>query len=150
MAGYMTKLQGYVYDGTHPAGEALTNGLLVALVKNATTSVMEVKKTSAALANVIFRVDEKTTLWGQPAIVMTCVSHDANEVCLVENEWDINDGDAYNTAEYSIPAGTLARIHRILPGEQMIVTVTSAVATTLAVGDQVTPAAAGTIVKKSA
>ena len=149
MAGYMTKLQGYVYEGTHPAGEALTNGLLATLVKNGTTSVMEVKKTSSTLANVIFRVDEKTTLWGNPAVVLTVVAIDGNEVCLVENEWDINDGDAYNTAAYEIASGDLARIHRLLPGDQFITNVTSAVAATLAVGDQANPTSAGTIVKKA-
>lgn len=28
MAGYMTKLQGYVYDGAHTAAEKLQNGVL--------------------------------------------------------------------------------------------------------------------------
>lgn len=61
--------------------------------------------------------------------------------------WDNKD---YNTAEYEIEAGAFVKMHRPLAGEQMIVTVADALYKTLNEGDLVTPAANGTVAKKSA
>ena len=143
MAGYMTKLQGYVYDGSHQAAAALANGVFVQI--NASNKV-------AAPANAVtstkFRVEEKTTLFGLPAVRLTVTAMGATDaMCITENEWDVNDGAAYDLSTYTVPQDALCRIHPLLPGEQCIVSVTSSVANTLAVGDTANVAANGTIVK---
>ena len=61
MAGYVTKLMGHVYDGANIAGEALTNGIFAEITADG------VKKATAA-KDTILRVEEKTELWGLPAV----------------------------------------------------------------------------------
>ena len=145
MAGYMTKLQGYVYDGQHEAAAALENGVFATI--NASGKVAA----SGAVATTKFRVDEKTTLWGKPAVRLTVIAMGATDgVHLVENEWDINDGTDYDTSAYTCKVGDLCRIHHLLPGEQCIVSLAQAVYDALTVGDTATVAANGTIAKASA
>lgn len=61
MAGYVTKLMGHVYDGGHAGAEALTNGVFVEITTDG------VKKVTAA-KDTLMRVEEKTELWGLPAL----------------------------------------------------------------------------------
>ena len=62
MAGYMRKLQGHVYDGAHTAAEVMQNGVFAEIVDG------EVKMITGA-KDTVFRVAEKTTLWGMDAVV---------------------------------------------------------------------------------
>lgn len=66
----------------------------------------------------------------------------------MENEWEIDENPEWNEALYTLPAGKYVRMKRLLPGEQVIMTVDSALHAALAVGDGVQPSAGGTIVKK--
>ena len=91
------------------------------------------------------RVVEVTTLWGMPALRLDVVSVGDDEVWFVENEWDINDSMPYDTAKYSVPAGTLVRMKRALPGEQLIMSVEDTLSTTLEAGDTVQPTTGGTV-----
>ena len=140
MAGYMTKLMGYVYDGAHVAAEKLQNGVLAVIaadgVKAATTGDAE------------FRVapEGKTTLWGMPALTLDVVKA-CGEVFLVENEWDINDNEEYDTSKYELKAGKLVRMHRLLAGEQFIMTVAEDVYNAVNEGDAMAMAAGGTVAK---
>lgn len=118
MAGYMTKLNGHIYDGSSEAGEALTNGLFVEKTDDGTKKVTATKDT-------VMRVEEKTTLWGKDALRLDVVSVGSDEVFLTENEWDINDSEEYDEANYEIKIGDKVRMHRPLIGEQMIVSVDS-------------------------
>ena len=140
MAGYMRKLQGHVYDGAHIAAEELTNGLFVEI-----NAEGKVAKTAAA-KDTVLRVAEQTELWGMPAIVADVVSVGADEVFFVENEWEIYRDKDYNTAEYAVPAGHYVKMHRPLPGEQLIFTVTEELYATLTEGKKIKPAADGTVV----
>ena len=62
MAGYVTKLMGHVYDGAYTSAEPLINGVFAEITADG------VKKTAAAKYTIL-RVDEKTELWGNPAVV---------------------------------------------------------------------------------
>lgn len=143
MAGYMKKLNGHVYDGMHvAAADGLTNGTFVELDANG-----KVIPTAAA-RDTIMVVRELTALWGMDAVVLDVISHGTDEVYFVENEWEVyEDAGEYNTAEYSVKADHFVKMHAPLRGEQLIMTVENALYTTLAIGDKVQPAAAGTIVK---
>lgn len=62
MAGYVTKLMGHVYDGENLSAETLTNGVFAEITTDGVKKVTAAKDTK-------LRVDEKTELWGQPAVV---------------------------------------------------------------------------------
>lgn len=61
MAGYVTKLMGHVYDGANLSAEALPNGVFAEITSTG------VKKAAAA-KDTLLRVEEKTELWGNPAL----------------------------------------------------------------------------------
>lgn len=144
MAGYMTKLVGSdgIYDGSYKAGEALTNGIFVNIAADGT-----VKKLTGA-GSIEMRVREKTTLWGLPAVILDVVVEGDGTAYFVEQ---VNPGvhEEYNDIENVIKAGEFVRMHKPLLGEQLIMSVTSAVLATLTEGDTAKPASGGTIAKKS-
>ena len=116
MAGYRTKLMGYVYDGAHTAAENLQNGVIAKITADGVKAVTE--------GDATFRVapEGKTTLWGMPALILDVVKA-VDELYLVENEWDINDSEEYDTSKYTLKAGNLVRMHRLAAGDQFIMTV---------------------------
>lgn len=142
MAGYMKKQNGHVYDGSHLAGEELANGVFVEIAADG------VKKVTAA-GDMQLRIVEKTTLWKKPALVLDVIAEGVKEVYLTENEWDVYDNMDYDTADYTVKTGKLVKMHRPLVGEQLIVSVEKDLFETLNEADIVTPAAGGTVAKKS-
>ncbi len=143
MAGYVTKLMGHVYDGANVSAEALTNGAFAEITSDG------VKKTSAA-KDTILRVEEKTELWGNPALRLNVVSAGVNDVYFVENEWEVDENAEWNEADYTLPIGKYVRMKRLLPGEQVLMTVDSTLHGALSEGDLVQPAADGTVAKYTA
>lgn len=77
------------------------------------------------------------------------MSTGTDEVYFVENEWDINDNEDYDTAKYTCKVGSYVKMRRPTVGDQVIMTVASDLYATLAIGDLVQPAADGTVAKKS-
>lgn len=143
MAGYFRRAEAWNYDGSNKAGEELANGVFASI-----TAANGVKKLTAA-GTTEFRVKEKTTLWGLPAVVLVCTA-DGGEEYLVENEFeDYGDKGDMNYATYTVPAGHYVKMRRPNINDEIIVSVTSEVLATLAVGDTVKPASGGSIVKKS-
>lgn len=143
MAGYVTKLAGHIYDGANSAGEALTNGVFAEMTASG------VKKVTAA-KDTLLRVEEKTELWGNPALRLNVTGVGSDEVYFVENEWEVDENAEWNEADYTLPSGKLVRMKRLLPGEQVIMTVDSTLYSGLNVGDTVQPAAGGTVAKHTA
>ena len=142
MAGYMTKLQGYVYDGAHIAAEELENGVFAEITADGVK-----KLTGADGMTLRVALGGKTTLWTKNALILDVVKAGNKEVFFVENEWEIDDTTDYNTAEYKVKAGKYVRMHRPLPGEQLIMTVGEDVYGAVAEGDTVTLVAGGTVAK---
>lgn len=138
MAGYFTKLQGYVYNGDQTAAEPLSNGVFAEITASGVMKVTSAKDTR-------LRVAEKTTMYGLPALLLDVVSVGADEVFYVENELPNLNGEEWDEAMYELPAGELARMKRALPGEQLVMTVDEALFASLTVGDMVAPAAGGTV-----
>ena len=144
MAGYFRKLDGHVYDGANKAYEALTNGLFVYI-----DGSNGVKKLGSA-GSAEFRVVEKTTLWGLPAVVLVCTDPGTAEIYFTENEFeDYGDKGDFDKTTYSIPAGHYVKMRRPVLNDELIMSVTSEVLATLTVGDTVKPTTNGTIVKKT-
>ena len=141
MAGYFRKLDGHVYNGAEKAYEELTNGLFVYI-----DGSNGVKKLGSA-GSARFRVLEKTTLWGLPAVVLLCTDPGSAEIYMVENEFEIYGDKDFDQTTYSVPAGHYVKMRRPVLNDEVIVSVTSEVLATLAVGDTVKPTTGGTIVK---
>ncbi len=142
MAGYVTKMVGHVYDGANLSGETLVNGVFAEITANG------VKKVTAA-KDTLMRVEEKAELWGLPALVLNVTGVGTDEVFFVENEWDINDSEAYDETAYTLPSGKYVRMKRLVPGEQVIMSVDGTLYAALSVGDTVKPASGGTVAKPS-
>lgn len=76
---------------------------------------------------------------------MTGVGTD--DVYFVENEWEVDQNAEWNEANYTLPTGKYVRMKRLLPGEQVLMTVDSTLYGALSVADVVQPAASGTVAK---
>lgn len=140
MAGFMTKLNGHIYEGMYPAAEALSNGAFAEL--NASGEVIR----TGATKDTKLRIAQKTAQWGMPALRLTVTEVGKDEVWLVESEWDINDNVPYDETLYETQPGTLVRMHRPLVGEELITTMEKALYDALAEGGLVAPGAGGTVV----
>lgn len=145
MAGYMNRLNGHIYDFQHKSGvNGLANGMFVKIDTNGDVIL------TAADCDTQLKVVEKTTLWRKDALVLDVIAVGADEIFLVENEWEVyEDADEYNTAEYTVDKGHYVRMHRPLIGERMIITVEHSLAETLAVGDTLKVTADGLVAKAS-
>ena len=143
MAGYFRKMEEPNYLGSEKAGETLTNGLFVSITNTG------VKKLTAA-GSAEFRVVEKTSLWGLPALVLLCTDVGSAEVYVTENEIE-NYGDKgdFNDAEYSVPAGHYVKMRRPNINDELIITVDSTTYAALDVGDTVKPASGGGVAEKT-
>lgn len=145
MAGYMRKLNGYVYDGEHEAAAALANGVFAEI--NANGKVVAI----TAAGDMELRVDEKTTLWGKDALVLNVIVPGTKEQYFVENDiGDIHEECNYDGAEYACRVGDYVRMHRPVINDQLIMTVDATTYAALNVGDTVKPAVGGGVAKKSA
>lgn len=145
MAGYMNRLNGHIYDFQHKSGvNGLANGMFVKIDTNGDVTL------PAADCDTKLKVVEKTTLWRKDALVLDVIAVGADEIFLVENEWEVyEDAGEYNTAEYTVDKGHYVRMHRPLIGERMIITVEHSLAETLAVGDSLKVTANGLVAKVS-
>lgn len=142
MAGYFRKLDGHVYNGAEKAYQELTNGIFVYI--DGSNGVKPVASAGSAR----FRVVEKTTLWGLPAVVLLCTDPGSAEIYFTENEFeDYGDKGDFDMTAYSIPAGHYVKMRRPVLNDELVMSVTSEVLATLAVGDTVKPTTNGTIVK---
>lgn len=145
MAGYMKKLNGYVYDGEHVANAAMPNGIFVEI----DASTGKVKPITSA-GDTEYRVDAKTTLWMKPAVVLNVIVEGDKEHYFLENEFDLAAVPDYDSADYECKAGQYCRMHRPVINDQLIMSVDSTLYASLSVGDTVLPASGGSIAKKSA
>lgn len=139
MAGYFKKLNGYVYEGSYVAAEALANGEFVELDGSGEVALIDDTKDTN------MRVIEKTELWGLDAVVLQVTSVGTEEFYMVENSWDINENEEYDESLYECEAGDYVRMRRPCVGDQLIVSVSAGVYAGLTEGDTVTPNVGGSI-----
>lgn len=122
MAGYMTKLQGYVYEGELVNGEssAVENGIL--MVPGTSTNIGKLKLIGSADTTTKLLCKEVTTIYdGVTAYRFVVQKLNANYY-FVENGFDINDSAAYNKRTYTTPAGAELRAHPLVIGEEFVTT----------------------------
>lgn len=142
MAGYMRKLNGYVYEGSYAAGEELANGVFAELV--ADNDAIVVKKLTDAKGPTM-RVKEITTLFTLPAVVLAVIDAGTDEVYFVENEWEIGDELNYDESAYTVKKGKFVKMHQPVKNDELIMSVADELASSLTIGALVQPAATGTI-----
>ena len=68
---------------------------------------------------------------------------------MTENLFTRDENLAYDDTDYTIKAGELVRMKRLVPGDELVISVTSEIFAAFAVNDVYNVAANGLIVKKS-
>ena len=137
MAGYMTKLQGYVYEGELVNGEqnAVQNGIL--MVQNG-----DKLELPAAESTSKFVCKEVTTIYGEVGYRFV-VDKLNKRYYFVENGMDdYNDMAEYDGRLYETKSGDLLRAHPLMVGEEFL---TNAVTGTPVAGTAYGVQADGTI-----
>ena len=115
MAGYMTKLQGYLYEGEYVNGETdpIENGTLVVINNGA------MKLPGAADTTTKLICKEVTTIYGLPAYRFVVNKLNANYY-LVENGYEFNDAEEYDLTTYATKPGKFLRAHPLVVGEEFV------------------------------
>lgn len=144
MAGYFTKCNGYVFNGEYKvkASTTVANGSFVVPVSGTLTA----QPTTAAITGFKFKVVEKTTVYGLPALRMDVVGvpADGTEAYFVENVFDPLCYN-YDESNYSIAAGEYLRMRMPELGDQLLISVTSTLYAATSLGDVMVIDAAGTV-----
>lgn len=143
MAGYMTKLQGYVYEGTlaNGADDPIPNGLIM---DQGTGNDVGTLVLPAADSGAKFLCMEVTDIFGGVVAYRFQVQEIGKRHFFVENSFQFNveDYQEYDKRNYEQPVGELMRAHALLLGEEFV---TTCVTGTPAVGTVYTLKADGTI-----
>lgn len=141
MAGYMTKLQGYLYEGELVNGhtEGVENGILlvVGTGDNAGKLVMPTADTETKLL-----CKEVTSIYGGKTAYRFVANKLAGNYYFVENGFDHDPSAAYDLTTYATAAGKLLRAHPVQVGEEFV---TDMVTGTIAAGTEYGVKADGTI-----
>lgn len=122
MAGYMTKLQGYVYEGefTNGTGAPVENGLLVCIGKNDAGELAMVLPSADAETKLLCK--EVTDIYdGMPAYRFV-VNKLAGNYYLVENGYEYIDAVSYDLSQYQTAKDAFLRAHPLMVGEEFLTT----------------------------
>ena len=141
MAGYMTKLQGYVYEGelVNGAAAAVENGIL--MVQGTSTNAGKLVLPSADTTTKLI-CKEITTIYDGVTAYRFIVDKLNARYYFVENGFDINDSAAYDKRTYTTAVGAELRAHPLLVGEEFV---TDKVTGEIAVGTAYGVKADGTV-----
>lgn len=142
-SGYMTKLQGYVYEGTlaNGAADPVPNGLI--MVQGAGTDADKLVLPAADNSSK-FVCTEVTDIYGGVVAYRFVVDSLAKRYYFVENErqFNVEEYQEYDKRDYVQPVGELMRAHPLLVGEEFV---TNCVTGTPAVGSTYKVQADGTL-----
>ena len=139
MAGYFRKAEAWNYLGSEKAYEELTNGLFVYV--DGSNGVKKIGSAGSAR----FRVVEKTSLWGLPALVLVCINAGSDEMYVTENEFEDYGDNTFDQNTYSIPAGHYVKMRRPNINDELVISVSAETYAALSVGDTVKPASGGSV-----
>lgn len=119
MAGYLTKLQGYVYEGELVNGAAapVENGILMVQDTGANAGKLVLP---AADTTTKFICKEVTTIYDGVVAYRFIADTLAKRYYFVENGFEINDTEAYDKRTYTTPVGDELRAHPLLVGEEFV------------------------------
>ncbi len=133
MAGYMTKLQGYVYEGelVNGAAAAVENGIL--MLQGTSTNAGKLVLAGSADTTTKLLCKEVTTIYDGVTAYRFVVNKLNANYYFVENGFDINDNAAYDKRTYTTAVGAELRAHPLVVGEEFV---TDKVTGTIAVGTE--------------
>ena len=141
--GYMTKLQGYVYEGrlANGASNPVPNGLIMVQGTGANAGKLVLP---AADANTKFVCTEVTDIYGGVTAYRFVVQEISKRYYFVENsfQFGVEEYMPYDKRNYTQPVGELMRAHPLLIGEEFV---TNCVTGTPVVGNAYGVKADGTI-----
>ena len=141
MAGYMTKLQGYLYEGelVNGAADAVENGVLMVLGSGDDAGKLKLPQEDAETK---LLCKEVTDIYdGIPAYRFIVNKLNGNYY-FVENGFDFNVNQSYDLTTYATANGKLLRAHPIQVGEEFV---TNKVTGTPAAGTEYGVHADGTV-----
>lgn len=129
MAGYMTKLKGYVYEGEYNADGNIKNGAFALI--NSSNKVEPV----TTAKDTILRVIGLNGPFGMAGMSLLVVKQGANPIYLVENLRQDDYTGTYDERMAGVVDGDKVRMHRLLAGEEFIVSSDVISPTGFVVGD---------------
>ena len=141
MAGYMTKLQGYVYEGelTNGHSAAVENGILMVL-GTSTNKGKLVMPSADHLTKLLLK--EVTDIYDGVTAYRFVVNHLNANYYFVENGFELNGVNTYDLKDYTTPKDAKLRAHPLIEGEEFV---TTKVGSSMTVGTEYNVKAAGTI-----
>lgn len=141
MAGYMTKLQGYLYEGelTNGHTEGVENGVLMVQGTGADAGKLMLP---AADAETKLLCKEVTDIYDGVVAYRFVVNKLGGNYYFVENGFEYDPNATYDLTTYKTAAGKLLRAHPIQVGEEFV---TNQVTGTPAAGTEYGVQADGTI-----
>lgn len=142
MAGYMTKLQGYVFEGelTNGTGAPVENGVLLALGTGADAGKLVMP---AVNADTKFLCKEAAAIYDGIPAYRFIVKAVADPLYFVENGFELNVGEGeYDTTVYATKADAFLRAHPLQVGDEFV---TTAVTGTPVAGTEYSVKADGTV-----
>lgn len=121
MAGYMTKLLGYVYEGelVNGAADPVENGILMVQGTGANAGKMVLPSADTTTKLVC---KEVATIYDGVTAYRFIVDKLNARYYFVENGFDINDSQAYDKRTYTTAAGLELRAHPLQVGEEFVTT----------------------------
>lgn len=140
MSAYVTKSQGYLFDGeSYITAAAIDNGSLVTITSG------KVAVPSGTLG-ATFRVVSKEGPYGKRGLTMQVVKQGDDDCMILDNIPTGLIAD-YDETAYKVPKDAKARVHRLLAGEEVCIEAGATLLASLEVGDGVKFSSAGALEK---
>ena len=121
MNGYMTKLQGYIYEGTLANGAAapVPNGTIMVQGTGANADKLVLP---AADANTKLLCTEVTDMYGGVVAYRFQVQEISKRYFFVENSFqrNVEEYQEYDKRDYTQPVNELMRAHALLLGDEFV------------------------------
>jgi len=121
MNGYMSKLQGYVYEGTlsNGAGKPVPNGMILVQGSGANADKLVLPAADSATKFVCMEV---TDIYGGVVAYRFQVQELSKRYFFVENSFQHNVEvyQEYDKRDYTQPEGELMRAHALLIGDEFV------------------------------
>lgn len=136
--GYITIYKNHVYDGSYSNGtqELVYNGMIMFPENN---------KLIFKESDNEFMIRESAEIYDNLPAYRVLVRK-LNELCyFIENTWDFNDSDVYDTRRYAVEADALLNAHPLEEGEEFLISASLVEANNIQPGKVLTVSASGNL-----